>query len=116
MSVIGRYYYNQDGNISVPASTNTLILRNPEVEFGTYLVIGRVELKSTQPQGGALFAIYTTNNGNYIQEILPVAFLANGTIVGIAEFKNHNDYARLYYYSTQAVDINFVDISLIRIK
>ena len=80
------------------------------------MVIGRVQLKTAQPQGGALFALYTTNNGSYMQEILPESFIANGTIVGIAEFKKHEDYARLYYYSTQAVGINYATISLIRIK
>ena len=116
MSNIGKVYTNSSSNISVPDGVDTLILSNHAIDFGKYLVIGRVSLNDNQTANGALFELYTSNNGAYIEEIPQVYFYGNGTVIGYADIYKSSDFIRLYYYSNKAVTITSVNITCIRIK
>jgi hypothetical protein len=116
LSNIGKVYTNSGSNISVPDNVDTLILSNPAIDFGKYLVIGRVSLNEKQPANGALFEIHTSNNSIYIEEIPQVYFYGNGTVIGYADIYKSSDFIRLYYYSNKAVTITSVNMTCIRIK
>ncbi len=112
---IGEIYTRSINNVSIPAGVNTQVLRQPEVPFGTYIIVGKFMLKTAQPAGGAIFGLVCPN-ANYNLEIPPISFLGNGTLTGIAKFTQSTDNAQLYYFSQAAVTIDVAEIIMIRIS
>ena len=112
---IGEIYTRTVNNVSIPAGVNTPVLRQPEVPFGTYIIVGKFLLKTAQPTGGAMLGLVCPN-ASYNLEIPNVSFLGNGTITGIAKFTQSLDHAQLYYFSQAAVTIDVAQIIMIRIS
>lgn len=116
ISVIGQIYSTTTlTETSVPATTETTILRVSNLPLGTYVATGSIYGSSTLNNTGGIIQLRATGNQNSANTVQNSGFLLSGSVNNILQVTNTSNVVDVTLYCTNAQTVSNGKLMIVRI-